>query len=129
MTDRFFISYSSVDGKDFARKLADELLSVPPAIIVWLDERELRPGPDWDDQVVEAIKSCKGMIFIMSTDSVRPDSVCKNEWVRALTYKKPLIPLLLDRDLERPFRLESREYIDFSSSFESPVAQLRKHLA
>jgi len=129
MSDFFFISYSSVDGKDFARKLADELLSVPPAVPVWLDERNLRPGPDWDDQVVEAIRSCKGLIFIMSTDSVRSDSVCKNEWVRALTYKKALIPLLLNRNAERPFRLESREFIDFSGSFEPPVAQLRKHLA
>ena len=121
MSDFFFISYSSVDGKDFARKLADELLSVPPAVPVWLDERNLRPGPDWDDQVVEAIRSCKGLIFIMSTDSVRSDSVCKNEWVRALTYKKALIPLLLNRNAERPFRLESREFIDFSGSFEPPA--------
>ena len=47
MADFFFISYSSVDGKDFALKLANELAAGPPSIPVWLDERDLRPGEDW----------------------------------------------------------------------------------
>jgi tetratricopeptide (TPR) repeat protein len=128
MSDFFFISYSSVDGKDFAMKLADELAAGPPAIPVWLDKRALRPGEDWDEQVPEAIKMCKGMIFVLSADSVRPDSVCKNEWVRALKYKKPVIPLLLERDAELPFRLGSREYIKFTDSFDAGLARLRKHL-
>jgi len=129
MTDFFFISYSSVDGKNFAMKLADELAAGPPTIPVWLDKRSLRPGEDWDEQVVEAIKTCRGMIFVMSTDSVRPASVCKEEWVRALMYKKPVIPVLLNRDAELPFRLGSRDYINFVGSFDSAVARLRKHLA
>src|SRR5215468_5870173 len=129
MSDSFFISYSSVDGANFAVKLADELAAGPPAIPVWLDKRALRPGEDWDEQVGDAIKTCKGMIFVMSMDSVRPDSVCKNEWVRALKYKKPVIPLLRDRQAELPFRLGSREYINFTGDFASAVARLRKHLA
>lgn len=129
MSDFFFISYSSVDGNDFAMKLADELAAGPPIIPVWLDKRTLRPGEDFDEQIGEAIKTCKGMIFVMSADSVSPDSVCKDEWVWALKYKKPVIPLLLDRDAELPFRLGSRQYIDFSGSYESAVARLRNHLA
>jgi len=129
MPDVFFISYSAVDGKEFAIKLADELAAGPPPIPVWLDQRALRPGEDWDEQLGEAIKMCKGMIFVMSADSVRPDSVCKNEWVRALKYKKPVIPLLVHRDAELPFRLGSREYIDFVGRFEAAAARLRKHLA
>jgi hypothetical protein len=129
MSDFFFISHSSVDGEDFALKLADEIAAGPPPVPVWLDARELRPGEDWDEQIVEAIRTCKGMLFLMSADSVRPDSVCKNEWVRALTYKKPVIPLLLTPDAELPFRLGSREYISFSGSFSSALARLRKHLA
>jgi tetratricopeptide (TPR) repeat protein len=129
VSDFFFISYSTVDGKDFAMKLADTLAAGPPAIPVWLDKRRIRPGEDWDEQIVEAIKTCKGMAFVMSADSVRPDSVCKNEWVRALRYKKPVIPLLLRRDAEMPFGLGSREYINFSGDFDPSVARLRNHLA
>ena len=128
MSDFFFISYSSVDGLDFAMKLADELTAGPPVIPVWLDKRELRPGEDWDEQLLEAIKMCKGMVFVMSADSVRPDSVSKNEWVRALKYKKPVIPLLLDKNAELPFRLGSREYVKFTDSFDAGLARLRKHL-
>lgn len=129
MPNPFFISYSSVDGKDFALELADELEAGPPAIPVWLDRRRLRPGDDWDEQLSEAIKTCKGVLFVMTPDSVRSDSVCKNEWVRALTYKKPIVPLLLKRGVEKPFRLESRQHIDFSESFASALARLRKHVA
>lgn len=129
MPDFFFISYSSVDSRDAAMRLADELAAGPPAVPVWLDKRSLRPGEDWDEQVVEAIKKCKGLIFLMSPDSVHPDSVCKHEWVRALKYKKPIIPLILQTEIEAPFRLSSREYIDFTGTFDSAVARLRKHLS
>jgi hypothetical protein len=127
MSEHFFISYSSVDGKDFSLRLADELAAGPPAFAVWLDKRELRPSEDWDEQIVEGIRTCKGLIFVMTKDSVAPLSVCKKEWIRALKYKKPIIPLLVNRDAEMPFNLEPREYINFTVSFDTALARLRKH--
>jgi tetratricopeptide (TPR) repeat protein len=129
MPDHFVISYSAVDGLDFALKLADDLATGPPAFPVWLDKRNIRPGQDWDEQIVEAIRACKAMMFVMTPDSVRANSVCKDEWVRALKYKKPVIPLLRHPDVELPFRLGSREYVDFSGAFDSALARLRRHLA
>jgi tetratricopeptide (TPR) repeat protein len=129
MSDHFFISYSSVDAKEFSLNLADELAAGPPPIPVWVDKRKLRPAEDWDEQIVEAIKTCKGMILVMTEDSVQPLSVCKDEWVRALRYKKPIIPLLVHREAELPFRLGSREYINFTDSFDTALARLRKHLS
>lgn len=125
----FFISYSSVDGKAFSLKLADELLSGPPAIPVWLDKRELQPGDDWDSQIDRALKTCKGLLFVMTGDSVDDLSVCKNEWVQALRYKKPVIPLRFSQDTQLPFRLSSRQFIDFTDSFHTGVAQLRRHFS
>ena len=49
--------------------------------------------------------------------------------MRALSYKKPVIPLLLNPDAELPLRLGSREYINFSGPFDPAVARLRQHLA
>jgi tetratricopeptide (TPR) repeat protein len=125
MSQHLFVSYSSADDKDFTLRLAKDL-TTPPEVPVWVAELQLRPGDDWDEQIVEAIKNCKGMIFVMTEDSVKPTSVCKNEWVRALKYKKPIIPLLVHRDAELPFRLGSREYIDFTRSYDSALSRLRR---
>ena len=128
MPDHFFISYSSVDGLPFSLKLADDLASGPPAFTVWLDKRHLRPSEDWDEQIAEAIRACKALIFVMTSDSVAATSVCKQEWTRALRYKKPIIPLLAAPDAEMPFRLEPRQRINFTSAYDSSLAQLRRHL-
>ena len=128
MRDYYFISYSSVDGKSFAQRLADDLLKTPPSIPVWLDERELQPGTDYDEQIVNALEECAGLIFLMTPDSVHPKSECKREWTRALRYKKPIIPLLFDSDAEIPYRLEPRQYPDFTSNYDQALAKLRSHL-
>jgi tetratricopeptide (TPR) repeat protein len=127
--DHFFISYSSTDGKELAVKLADSLVAGPPSVPIWIDVRHLRTGEDWDEQIVEAIRTCKGFLFVMTMDSVTPTSVCKNEWTRALKYKKPILPLHCSPDAELPFRLGSRQFIDFTSSFDTAIARLRNHLA
>jgi hypothetical protein len=125
-----FICYSSVEAREFSARLATALAFGSPPITVWLDRwGEMRPGYDWDDQLVEAIRTCASLIFVMTPDSVASTSVCKNEWTRALKYKKPVIPVLLDRQAELPFRLDLREYIDFTSSFDAGLARLRTHLA
>jgi hypothetical protein len=117
-----FISYSRVDAKDFAVRLADALGAA------WLDKRRLKPGLDWDEQIDEAIKTCDSLLFVMTRDSVTGNSVCKNEWTRALKYRKSVIPLRVDHDAELPFRLEPRGWIDFTEDFEAALVELRNHL-
>ena len=129
MDGHLFLSYSAVDGADFALQLADALASGPPAYPVWLDRRDLQPGEDWDEQIAEALQTCRAVLFVMTEDSVEPGSVCKQEWGRALKYKKPVIPLRLDADAELPFRLGARQYIDFSNDFATGLARLRQYLA
>ena len=123
-----FISYSAVEAEDFAVQLRNHLAAGMPAWAVWLDKRELRPGIDWDEQISEAIKTCDSLLFVMTRDSVRPNSVCKREWTLALKYGKPVIPLKFHLDAELPFRLEPREYIDFTSGLEPGLTRLRGHL-
>lgn len=127
MSDHYFVSYSRVDA-EFAVRLADALAAGPPSFSVWVDQRRVPPGEDWDEQIDEAIRDCRALLFVMSCDSVRSNSGCKHEWVRALRYKKPVVPLRLDADAELPFRLGSRQFVDFSGSFETGLAKLRRHL-
>jgi len=128
MANHHFISYSTVDAQDFAIRLCDTLKAGPPSFSAWLDKRELKPGSHWDEQIVEAIRSCESLLFVMTNDSVRGRSICKNEWTRALKYKKTVIPILLHEDAEVPFQLENRQYIDFTGDFEIALARLRTHL-
>jgi tetratricopeptide (TPR) repeat protein len=129
VADHFFVSYSRIDAADDGPWLTDTLVAGSPSFPMWLDKPELRPGEDWDEQIVEAIRTCQGLLLVMTTDSVRPNSMCKREWLQALKYKKPVIPLRFHRDAELPFQLQPREYVDFTGSVEAAVARLRKHLS
>ena len=126
--EHFFVSYSAVDGADFVLSLADRLAAGPPSYRLWVDRRELRAGDDWDEQLVEAIRVCRGLLFVMTADSVRAGSVCKDEWVRALKYKKPVIPLGWTRGRSCRSGCGSRQFIDFSD-LDAGVARLREYLA
>ena len=126
MPGHHFISYSTLDALDFALKLHDALAS--DGIPVWLDKRKLHPGDDWDSQIAEAIRDCETLLFVLTPDSVQDNCTCKQEWTRALKYKKPIVPLHAHRDAELPFRLEPRQWIDFTGDLDSSMAKLRQHL-
>lgn len=123
-----FISYSTHDGLDFTRKLRDELEGGDPPISVWYDKADLTPSYEWDSQIVEAIKSSKCVLFLITEDSTKPASNCKTELTFALRYKKPIVPLLIQKKAEQPFLLGTREWIDFTEGFDAGLAKLRKLL-
>ena len=59
----------------------------------------------------------------------RSASGCKNEWVWALKYKKPVISLRLHPDADLPFQLASRQYVDLSDDLDVGLARVCVFLA
>jgi tetratricopeptide (TPR) repeat protein len=125
VVEHFFVSYSRADAAHVGPDLADRFLAEVPSYRLWVDVRELDPGDDWDDQIEDAIKESTGLLLVMTADSVRRGSGCKYEWVWALKCKKPVIPLRFAPAAGLPFRLSSRQYIDFTDSLDQGVARLR----
>jgi TfoX/Sxy family transcriptional regulator of competence genes len=54
MSSHHFISYSSVDARDFALKLMRALESGLSPLRAWVDQRDLKPAVPWDEQLAEA---------------------------------------------------------------------------
>lgn len=52
MSNHQFISYSSVDAKDFAMQPYEALKAVLPSIPVWRDKHDLKPGKEWTSRLM-----------------------------------------------------------------------------
>ncbi len=132
MEGQLFLSHSSADGVEFTRELATELEAGDPPVRVWRDRDEIRPSEDdWDDQLDRALRSCRAVVFVLTPDSgVAEGSVCKDEWARALQYKKPVVVVRAvdDQELLAPLRLATRHHLDFASDFRQALAQLRRYV-
>ncbi len=128
MAERCFIIHSSTDARGFATRLTAALEGGHPPIPVWLDQRDMRRGIDFDLQIEGALKSCRLVLYLMTPDSIIPTSVCWDECSRALSYSKIVIPLLMKENVPAPSRLRDRQKIDFTDSFDLGVARLREHL-
>lgn len=123
-----FICYSTRDGARFARRLVDALERGSPPFDTYLDSRNLRAGQHWDAQLELAIRDCASLLFVVTKDSVRDDSVCKEEWTYAREQGKRVIPLLFDAAVPAPFGLRTVQHINFTGDFDAAMARLRADL-
>ncbi len=106
-----FISYSS-KNRAFAVKLVDSLSA--NGINAWLDVKDIPSSMEWDDAIQEGLRTCHGIIVIITPDSMASDNV-KQEWRYFLHEKKPIIPILLEITPEKDihYRLRDKQFIDF----------------
>lgn len=127
MGDRVFVSYSRKD-EAFVLKLATNLKN--QGVPVWLDQWDIPTGANWDRTIEKALDESNYLLLILSPTSVNSDEV-QCEWREALDDKKTVVPILY-QPCEIPYRLNTIQYIDFTSRSpddEEAIGQILNALA
>jgi hypothetical protein len=89
---RVFISYSSKDSK-FARAICSALES--RGLPCWISSRDVGPGENFMDAIVQAIGTAKAMVLVFSENANNSDDI-KREIVLASTAKVTIIPVRVE---------------------------------
>jgi len=116
---QYFFSYSRHDAP-FVLKLAQELRD--SGVHLWLDQLDIAGGQRWDRAVQDALTTCKGVLAVLSPESITSNSVM-DEISYALDANKLVIPILL-RACDVPFRLRRVQHIDFADSYDYGFSRL-----
>jgi len=111
---RVFLCHSTND-KPQVRKLHRKL--VDDNIDVWLDEKSLLPGQEWEYEISKAVADSDAIIICLSNNSVSKEGFIQKEIRFALekAEEKPegtifIIPALLE-NCEVPHRLSKRHWV------------------
>jgi hypothetical protein len=120
---QYFFSYARKDAA-FVLHLAKELREV--GINLWLDQLDILGGQRWDRAVEDALKTCQGMIAVLSPEALASNNVM-DEVSYALEEGKTVIPILL-HSCTIPFRLRRVQYINFTTDYQTGFAQLLRAL-
>jgi hypothetical protein len=116
---QIFLCHASQD-KQSARELCERLLG--EGFDVWLDERSLLPGQNWEQEIRVAVKNSDAIIVMISNNSVSKTGFVQREVSLALdaAEERPesaifLIPFRLD-DAPIPERLSKWQWLDSNGS-------------
>src|SRR3974390_1486579 len=86
-----FISYARAD-QGFARDLNSALQELNRE--TWVDWRSIPDSAEWRTEIFAAIDAAVNFVFIVSPDSLRPESFCGPEVAHAVANKKRIITIL-----------------------------------
>jgi hypothetical protein len=95
MAHELFVSYASKD-KLIADAICAELEA--QGVRCWIAPRDVKPGTKWPNVIVNAIKTCKVMVLVFSSNSNRSQQVAK-EVDCAINHEKIIIPFRIE-DIE-----------------------------
>ena len=114
---KIFISYSKYD-KDITQKLCNELEM--HGCDCWIYTRDIAPGEDFTEAIVDAIKQSVGFILVFSENANRSKHV-KREVNLAVNNDIPIVPLRIENvELSKSFEylIGINQWLDV---FEPPV--------
>src|SRR6201986_4062422 len=88
-----FVCYSARD-----RPIANAVVAVLEAEGVrgWIAPRDILPGADWGESIIDAINEARGMVLIFSSNANDAQQQIKREVERAVNKSIPVIPFRIE---------------------------------
>ena len=96
MSHDIFICYSSRD-----KTVANAVCAVLEAegVRCWIAPRDILPGADWGESIIDAINDARAMVLIFSSNANEAQSQIKREVERAVNKGIPVIPFRIENVL------------------------------
>ncbi|MBV8860927.1 MAG: toll/interleukin-1 receptor domain-containing protein [Mycobacterium sp.] len=116
-----FLSYARRDASELADRLKGDLEA--NGYRVWLDQPEIKPGGEWEHEIVDGLRAAQLLVAVLtpsavrrSTDPANPDaidSVCLDEISFARFAEPPtaVVPVMA-QPCEPPFSIFRLDYVD-----------------
>lgn len=130
--EAIFISHASPEDNAFTRWLGAKLAAL--GYEVWADVMRLHGGVDWARQLEDALRNRAAKMLLVANPAaldkqgVRNEIQIASEVARQLKDPQFIIPLRL-APYQAPFLIAQTQYIDFSRSWASGLAELLDTLA
>jgi len=93
-----------------------------------MDER-IDPGTPFDADIEEQIEECDALLAVMTHDSRRDTSVCRDEVVYALNWEKRVIPIRTAEDVRPTLLLCRRNWVDLADDYDAGLNKLLGYLS
>jgi hypothetical protein len=114
----YFLSYARAD-EAIALRFADDLMAA--GCSVWVDQYDIRPSQHWDRAVETAVRSCHGLIVMLSPASSASANVADEVSV-AIDGGKDVIPILISK-CAIPLRMSRMQFIDATADYDRALRQ------
>ncbi len=128
MDPKIFITYSSKDEK-VARTICTALEN--RGLTCWISSRNVKPGQNYQEQIVKAIRAAKIMVLVFTTNANNSNEI-KKELSLASQNNLIIIPVRIeDVPPNEAFAYEfaTRQWIDFFGDWENSVTRLVELIA
>jgi hypothetical protein len=123
-----FITYSSKDQK-VARTICTALEN--RGLACWISSRNIKPGQNYQEQIVKAIRAAKIMVLVFTANANNSDEI-KKELALASQNKLVVIPVRIEDVIPNEafaYEFATRQWIDLFDDWENSIAQLVELIA
>ena len=128
MDPKIFITYSSKDQK-VARTICTALEN--RGLICWISARNVKPGQNYQEQIVRAIRAAKVMVLVFTANANNSNEI-KKELALASQNNLVVIPVRIEDVAPNEafaYEFATRQWIDLFEDWEKSISELVELIA